>query len=682
LFAERTSTLDTGAECPVPALDTVQDNNAGDRLSFASKRQAEQPLEKAEAEANEPPNAKRQFNKSAPAVFTATLGPTIEAEAPAVPDSSETASSRPSVDLPPLSDVESFEAFIKFARSAIGLRAADMDELSQSFGSLYRSIIAFCEDVVSNTKSMIGHENTIATLNEKIENLRARQVYLILVPGESSLSHRLEAEIVALEARRRTLLQQVKQSQDAAEVLRREFMAGFLDDLRTICKQRESTGKANHNNNLRLEILELETKSNAAMSVCKYRLEVIDGLTRELHLTEMKAAADLKEMRDSAHEKRVQLLIAHKEELRSQTERYAAQIDEANGKLRLYKEGVIKLEKSEKIIQKLEHEKSLLVLAKAAVEKELHDLTVQANQWKRVADGYDQIKMERDQILGQLNDVVAERDELRQVKYTVGEMPRTDGSSDISHTTPIHPTGTLKTDDGYLDGLQAYWEKQFELAEVSKRKILTEIAEVEEETAEIEQQLKQEQLDKGKVSEDAPTEHDPPSPTDDTSKAPSDSLAVDDSNISAQSPGSIHTTTASHPDTAAAQIPQWSNANFLPLDVGRVPLNQPDGAMNPELHQIRGLPYRNIPAPGVHQRSSSLDPRQEWPKVGQASAEQAHVRPSGAPHQLAGSRAGSQPQAPGQTYAQTVKVVQDSFGKGELWSTVRPKGKAPRKTKG
>jgi hypothetical protein len=680
LFADRTSTPDTVAECPVPALDTVQDNNAGDRPSFASKRRAEQPRETGAAEANEPSNAKRQFNKSAPAVFTATLSPTTEAEAPDVPDGSETASSRPSVDLPSLSDVESFEAYIQFARSAIGLSAADMDELSQSFSSLYRSIIAFLEDVVSNTKTMIGHENTIATLDERIENLRARQVYLIIVPSESSLSHRLEAEIVTLEARRRTLLQQVKQLQDAAEILRRKLMAGFLNDLRAICKQRESTGKANHNN-LRLEILELETRSHAAMSLCVCRLVEIDGLKRELYLTEMKAAADLKEMRDSAHEKRVQQLIAHKEELRSQTERYAAQIGEANGKLRLYKEGVIKLEKSEKIIQKLEHEKSLLALAKAAVEKELHDLTGQANQWKRVADGYDQIKMERDQILGQLNDAVAERDELRQVKHTVREVLTTDGSSDISHNMPIHPTGTLKTDDGYLDGLEAYWEKQFELAEVSKRKILTEVAGVEEETAEIEQQLKQEQLNKGKVPEEAPTEHDPPSPTNDTSKAPSDSLAIDDSSISTKSPGSIHTTASPHPDTTAARIPPWSNANFLPLDVGRVPLNQLDGAMNPEQHQICGLPYRNIPAPDVHQRSSSLDPRQEWPKVGQASAEQAHVRPSGAPHR-AGSRAISQPQAPGQTYAQSVKVVQVSFGKVDLWSTVGPKGKAARKTKG
>ncbi|KAH7067345.1 hypothetical protein BKA63DRAFT_607225 [Paraphoma chrysanthemicola] len=621
---------------PNPYAATVEDDFTDDEPSFVPKRQAGHSPVMDEAGKDEGSRAKRQFNKSAPPMFTtATERSIAETSGSNLPKYAENPPSQESLDA--AADKKSLDAFITCATSILALEPFDMFQLSPSFRSLHNSLVAYGNNLINNTTTQIEHQASISNLNNETRRLEP----------SSSLSS--QSNIHRKVAERRSLVATRRSVQDAAEKSRQDLMKAFFNELKTICKQREKAGKANANNKHLLQNLQLKQINEDA-------------------------ATTLQEARDSAHEKQMQQKSEHKEALRMQAERFRTQIDDANAKNCLHKATLIKLENTEMKIRTVENEKAHLALAKAAVEKELHDLINQAYQWKSFADGYKQIKDERDVLLGQLNDAVAERDELRK-KDPTHNASEAQAASKVSLNASIHSVETIRVDDRHLEGVKVYWQKQLDLAEIPGRNMEAELAKMEEDIAEIEDIFTEEQMKKEAASEpaaigsaDGPSEQDSFLPIIDaaeSNKLSEDNVADDAISLSA-SPRDIDPTFTAHPNQITAPTSSWQETNFQQRDVDRDPLSKLNNATNSRQQHPRvvseGAPPGN---PVARQRSASaIGPHQAWPTL-----RQAHGLPPGAAQHLVSSQA--QPHR--QTFVQSIEVMQNSVGQDESWSSAGQK---------
>ncbi|KAH7083900.1 hypothetical protein FB567DRAFT_530205 [Paraphoma chrysanthemicola] len=545
-----------------------------------------------------------------------------------------------------------------------------MYQLSQSIRSLHDSFVAYGNNLIDNTTTHIKHHASISNLNKEIRRLEPSPTFDAL-----SSVQKKKAERKSLEATMRS-------AQDAAAKSREGLMNAFFNELKTICKQRENAGKANASNKLLLQMLQLQKTSKDAVKSFRelkedYELQII-----ALQFHEGKAATMLKEARDSAHEKQVQQKSEHKEALRIQAERFQTQIDDANAKNRLHKATLIKLEEAEMKVRTVENEKAQLALAKAAVENELHDLRNQADQWKSFADGYRQIKEERDLLLGQLNDAVAERDELSK-NNRADDASEAHAASKIPLNAPTHSVENIRVDDRHLKGVEIYWQKQLDLAEIMGRNTEAELAEVEEEISEIENILAEEQTKKEAASgpsaigsTDNSSEQDSFLPIDDAAEPnmPSEADVADDVISMSGYPGDINATSTADPNQTTAPITSGQDPNSRQIDVSREPLGKISNATNSRQQHSRVVSHAApLGNPMESQRpASAIAPHQAWPTL-----RQAHGQPPGAAQNLLGSRA----QPDRRTSVQSVKVVQNPVGRDESWSAVGPKGKAGRKGK-
>lgn len=456
----------------------------------------------------EPSPAKRRFGHNEGLNKSPLATPTVETFTEnACPDASQEQDDEPSSKARAVPAIHSAVDFTSWAQTVLCLDAEDMVVHSRHLNELYGFFVTFTDCVVQNTKSSDQRHSTISRLNKKAAGLGE------LIRRITALGHKAPL-YVELHGKLDMVSQQIKDAkrglvtnERAMTRSRNMLMERLLGSLKCILenyrrKQKaisasaaELEAKNASINRLRLATLNTEDELKATKESLKVAKETVEQLQIQLQVDGLKVANDLKNIQSSQRDRLDHMLSDHKndkkEALSAQKEQYTALIDDAEAKFRLYKDATARVEGLAKDSRKLKRDKADIVLAKAAMEKELRDLELQAKQWMTFEDAYKQVKAEFDQLEGDFNDVVAERDDLRKAKQvtpvTHSATKRATGVQDMS---PAHTgVGALKSYDADLTLLEIFWRRQQHFAEMSKRQTQAEIDEVNEDITETAREL-------------------------------------------------------------------------------------------------------------------------------------------------------------------------------------------------
>ncbi|EAT82330.2 hypothetical protein SNOG_09995 [Parastagonospora nodorum SN15] len=451
------------SEKPEPPMGVYSPNMAiQENRAASAKHQSDHLQEEEDAVNDEDTPAKRLFRQGK------SSNPTM----PRMPERYVPEASRAISPIRPI--FSSSEDFISFAKKTISLSTSDMEAVMPTLKTLYYLIIDFTKGVATNIRTGESLKSVMADNLPRIQTLSQ----LSTATKDGVLKHKRELD---------TLEDQVV----AAEYSKRKA---------------EETNT--HVNELRLEILALEDKLQKTESRADIAESGEEDFRREVDRLENEHRISLDKMR---HDHRAELNNVRSKSGRDKKAaldelkaKYAKQIEDAEGKLRLHKQAMARNDELETTIRDLDRDKYNLGLAKAVVEKELDELKGQVATLKMYEDGYKQIEKERDDFESSYNDMKAERNDLLQAPRA---LPDTTSSSDsvASGSKVLHSNaGILNSYDEDLGVMEAYWDRQKQFAELAVRETAAELGQMEAQIAEITLQINDLQgIDQSESEEDA-----------------------------------------------------------------------------------------------------------------------------------------------------------------------------------
>ncbi|KAF2825864.1 hypothetical protein CC86DRAFT_407114 [Ophiobolus disseminans] len=465
--------------------------------------------------AAEPSPAKRRFghdegpNKSPLGTpITPTFKEYVEQNA------SQAQDDKPSSKPHGIPDIHSADDFKSWAQKVLHLDE-EMFANSHQFDELYKSFVTFTDRVVSNTETTSQNLAKIAKLEKDAAEMREQYAKLhssvnnklYFTEIEREFDQKYERRYGEISKQISNLKRRVANNYRFVERLRGTLMTRLLTSLNGVLehygrKQRASSASAAELetkngtiNQLRLTTLGLEAELKVINESLHVAEETVEKLQKELHDDSVKATTNIKTLQLSQRERLDHMLSDHKndkkEALSAQKEHYTALVDDAEAKFRLYKDATARVEGLEKAARNLEREKADVVLAKGALEKELQDLELQAKQSSTFEDAYKQLKAEFDQLEGDLNDAVAERDDLRKAKQiTHAVLNASKLANSVQEMSPAKMgAGVIKSYDADLTLLETFWTRQLNFTEMAKRQTQAEIDEVSADIDEITREL-------------------------------------------------------------------------------------------------------------------------------------------------------------------------------------------------
>ncbi|KAH5423469.1 hypothetical protein HBI23_206240 [Parastagonospora nodorum] len=491
------------SEKPEPPMGVYSPNMAiQENRAASAKHQSDHLQEEEDAVNDEDTPAKRLFRQGK------SSNPTM----PRMPERYVPEASRAISPIRPI--FSSSEDFISFAKKTISLSTSDMEAVMPTLKTLYYLIIDFTKGVATNIRTGESLKSVMADNLPRIQTLSQ----LSTATKDGVLKHKreldtLEDQVVAAKS-------QLRINESLLRSLENYLLEHIIGSIQSVADQawnsrslaeyskRKAEETNTHVNELRLEILALEDKLQKTESRADIAESGEEDFRREVDRLENEHRISLDKMR---HDHRAELNNVRSKSGRDKKAaldelkaKYAKQIEDAEGKLRLHKQAMARNDELETTIRDLDRDKYNLGLAKAVVEKELDELKGQVATLKMYEDGYKQIEKERDDFESSYNDMKAERNDLLQAPRA---LPDTTSSSDsvASGSKVLHSNaGILNSYDEDLGVMEAYWDRQKQFAELAVRETAAELGQMEAQIAEITLQINDLQgIDQSESEEDA-----------------------------------------------------------------------------------------------------------------------------------------------------------------------------------
>jgi hypothetical protein len=512
LFAAVPDTT-TATACPSPVqMHNARTYSATDDAQPSAKRRAYLEIPEGEI-ASEPSPTKRQFGRSkAPDVAPAakiTVGSLIETfrRNPVGTYTQDPVGFSAPAHATKADNYPSTMSFPEWASLAVDLYADDREAHSVHLKALHEYLVSFSNVVASNTEGRLVNEKAVSEYQVEAEALqKVRDAMIRPHDGDWPEFVELDRLITDVHLQQGEAKRQLANYKSEAKKCHKDLMRRMREYLEILAEYYQAK-YANHIlktdaetkheliNQLRLASMNLEEDLKSTKGSLKVSNDTVEQLRVQRKVDELKVANATKALQDTHRAKLDKGLTDQKaeyqKELTGLKDRYATQINDAEAKFRMYKEATAQMEKFKATVQCLEREKADMLLAKAAREKELDDLERQAAQRKDFEDAYKQVKIERDQLETELNDAVAERDDLR---HAIEAMPVAPSANSVAvnakvTTAPSSGAGALKSTDRDLALLESFWAKQRNVAEMAKRETQAQIDEVEKDTNDIAREL-------------------------------------------------------------------------------------------------------------------------------------------------------------------------------------------------
>ncbi|KAF1921359.1 hypothetical protein BDU57DRAFT_592196 [Ampelomyces quisqualis] len=452
-------------------------------------------------------------------------------------------------------EISSPGEFIKAVKPSFLKLQSKPGEPSYVLSMLYKNIINFADDVMSMTTENLAYKMDILRIEEMARNSSCSPTVLHELNDAKELTKRHLGETEA-----------------GFNQLQNYFISHIIEALLMISEHTESDSPNSASPNFAQQ-QSLERRLQAELKAT--RLELIDAhsesqmLQKEIERLQDTCDAAKKYMADkvkelhSTHRSQISTRLSectrdHEDALRKLKERYRDRINDAEAKVRLYKKVTVRNGKLEMTIKKLEDEKSEMLLAKAAVEKKLQDLEAESRVWLSYKDAYEQIKAENEQLQGDYNDVVTERDELRNPS-DVSTNQNMIGN--VRETSALHAAGgTLQSYDQDLEFLETYWSRQEQFAEVAVRDTAAEIEDLDAQINEITRQL-----NALKAPDDPSSEDEEENETDDTTAV----TAAGETEIEPSAPEDVDHSQLL--DTLVSPLPREDSRSQAPYPIPTAP---------------------------------------------------------------------------------------------------------------
>ncbi|KAH9871451.1 hypothetical protein IAQ61_005630 [Plenodomus lingam] len=165
--------------------------------------------------------------------------------------------------------------------------------------------------------------------------------------------------------------------------------------------------------------------------------------------------------REKMNEKLASLKQEQERAVQIQKQKYEAQIDIAHSRAPLYAEAESKLSVLERQIKQLVKEKVDLNMAKATLEKQLHDIKARGKQLQSFEDAYEQVKREFDELQSTYNDVEVERDELKQQLSALKNELKISTDARLDAPDSRRTNGNAqRPEDEHTRSVAVHWENQ------------------------------------------------------------------------------------------------------------------------------------------------------------------------------------------------------------------------------
>ncbi|OAL05292.1 hypothetical protein IQ06DRAFT_300454 [Phaeosphaeriaceae sp. SRC1lsM3a] len=431
---------------------------------------------------------------------TSDIPPSRDTSAPTVTQHSRP---RPKINLP--------KEFLASVQKKVVFPKAAYEAINEPVEDVFRKFTSFTDNVANHTRADEEYKTHIAECEEDLARFRAMPTtpHAILIRERRNQMEQLRKLKEELKHSRTTNAMSYKSLLDS-------YIDGMVDSIATIVVNAHLQPVLPEPSELEelyylrakkeefvaheAKLLELGKSVQVARAGAEARLKIIDRLEAEAKAYQKKAAAEIKELH-STHRSNMKTRLSEcardqEAALRRVKELYACRLDDAEAKLREQKKAIAQIGDMERHVQQVEREKSEVILAKSAVEKELYDLAERSKTMESYKDAYQQIKAEYDQLQGEYNDAAAERDGLL---ACVNEPVNQTLEAYEAVTSKLHAS-TLRSIDNDLEMREAFWQQQEDFAEIARRKKLMEIEEADWEIEGMKKQIQALEQSKGLLS--------------------------------------------------------------------------------------------------------------------------------------------------------------------------------------
>jgi hypothetical protein len=417
----------------------------------------------------------------------------------------------------------SAEHFVAYTKGCIHLNTDDISAFTTELRSLYGQIVALTKDVGTSATEIHRMKEIIPLIDCELEKWAQSHA-----KNKSSAPPLTTSDLgrtgTSLQEEKTMVQNQLHLEELNLRSLQNDLLMRVITTLKSVAENvwigREIVGSQENT------VQQMENSANV-LNLKNLNLEAtLDSTQRKMKWLESENEKWMQGMEDARLVHSAALKDARSKHAREQdsalTElkvKYARQIADADAKLRTHKKAMVYNDELQETIRNLEREKSSLVLAKAAVEKELQDLKNEVAELRSYKEGYGQIESKRNEFERMYNDAEVELEGLRRARDAQPDAQISQHLAALAPLAAYSNAGALKSHTEDLDLLEKYWSRQRNFTELAARSTAAELAGVEAQLIEIRRHLR---LLQGpdEDSEESDSDEDSSEPDDESDDAP------------------------------------------------------------------------------------------------------------------------------------------------------------------